>query len=150
VSGGTAFAATLALTAGLAGSAQAAVMGRFGERVGSLEALTWALVLSGLLAVVALLATRRGLGGLPEAWSSPKWLWLGALFGTFVVFTITYASPRIGTTATIALLVAGQLAAGAIIDRFGLFGLERIAFTWPRAIGIVLLVAGAVLTLRRS
>jgi bacterial/archaeal transporter family-2 protein len=149
VSGGTAVAAALALTAGLAGSAQAAVMGRFGERVGSLEALTWALLLSGLLAVLALLVVRRGLGGLPDAWSSPKWLWLGALFGAFVVFTITYTSPRIGTTATIALLVASQLAAGAIIDRFGLFGLERIAFTWPRAAGIVLLVVGAALTLRR-
>jgi bacterial/archaeal transporter family-2 protein len=149
VSGGTAAAAALALAAGLAGSAQAAVMGRFGERVGSIEAVTWAFLLSAGLALLALLATRRGLGGLADAWSSPKWLWLGALFGTFIVFTITFTSPRIGTTATIALLVAGQLVAAAVIDRYGLFGFERIALSWPRVLGILLLALGASLTLRR-
>jgi transporter family-2 protein len=149
VSGGTGAAALLALAAGLAGSLQAAVMGRFGERVGSVEALTWALLLSSLLSLVTLLVARRGLGQLSEAWSVPKWLWLGALMGTFVVFTITYTSPRIGTTATIALLVAGQLAMGVVIDRYGLFGFERIALTWPRVLGLVLLAAGAALTLRK-
>jgi bacterial/archaeal transporter family-2 protein len=149
MSGGTGLAAALALAAGLAGSVQAAVMGRFGERVGSLEALTWATILSVLLAVAALLVVRGGLGGLVDSWHAPKWLWLGAAMGTFIVFTITFASPRIGTAATIGLLVAGQLAAGAVIDRFGLFGFERIAFTWPRALGILLLAVGAVLTLKR-
>ena len=37
MSGGTAAAATLALIAGLAGSIQVAVMGRFGERIGSFD-----------------------------------------------------------------------------------------------------------------
>jgi len=58
-------------------------------------------------------------------------------------------SPRIGTTATIALLVAGQLVAGTVIDRFGLFGFERIALSGPRVLGIALLAAGAALTLKR-
>ena len=124
-------------------------MGRLGERVGSVEALTWASLLSVLVATAALLVVRGGLGGLADAWQAPKWLWLGAVMGTFIVFTITYASPRIGTAATIGLLVAGQLAAGAVIDRYGLFGFEQIALTWPRALGIGLLAVGAVLTLRR-
>lgn len=149
MSGGTGLAATLALAAGLAGSVQAAVMGRFGERVGALEALAWAFLLSVVIALAALIVARRGFGNLGAAWTAPKWLWLGALLGTFIVFTITLVSPRIGTTATIALLVAGQLAAGAAIDRFGLFGFERIALGWPRALGIALLAAGAALTLRR-
>jgi transporter family-2 protein len=142
-------AAALALAAGLAGSVQAAVMGRFGERIGSLEALAWATILSVLIAMAALLVARRGLGNLGEAWSAPKWLWLGAALGTFIVFTITLVSPRIGTTATIALLVAGQLVAGTVIDRFGLFGFEQIALTWPRVLGIAMLAAGAALTLKR-
>jgi transporter family-2 protein len=149
VSGGTGLAAALALAAGLAGSVQAAVMGRFGERIGSLEALAWATILSVLIAMAALLVARRGLGNLGEAWSAPKWLWLGAALGTFIVFTITLVSPRIGTTATIALLVAGQLVAGTVIDRFGLFGFEQIALTWPRVLGIAMLAAGAALTLKR-
>ena len=124
-------------------------MGRFGERVGSLEAVTWAFLLSAMLSLVALLVARRGLGQLSEVWSVPKWLWLGALMGTFIVFTITYTSPRIGTTATIGLLVAGQLAMGAAIDRYGMFGFERIALSWPRVLGIALLAAGAALTLRK-
>jgi transporter family-2 protein len=149
MSGGTGLAAALALAAGLAGSVQAAVMGRFGERIGTLEALAWATVLSTVIAVGALLLARRGVGGLADAWTAPKWLWAGAALGTFIVFTITVTSPRIGTTATIALLVAGQLAMGAVIDRYGLFGFEQIAFSWPRVLGIALLAAGAALTLKR-
>ena len=124
-------------------------MGRFGERTGKVEALAWASLLSLGLALVLLFVVRRGPGDISGAWSSPKWLWLGALLGTFIVFTITVVSPRIGTTATIALLVAGQLVAGTVIDRFGLFGFERIALSGPRVLGIALLAAGAALTLKR-
>ena len=53
--------------------------------------------------------------------------------------SITFAQPRIGATATIGILIAGQLAMGAVIDRFGLFGVDQIAISWPRALGIVLL-----------
>jgi uncharacterized membrane protein YdcZ (DUF606 family) len=49
----------------------------------------------------------------------------------------------------LAILIAGQLAMGAVIDRFGLFGAERVAFAWPRVLGITLLAVGAALTLRR-
>jgi transporter family-2 protein len=65
------------------------------------------------------------------------------------VLTITVVTPRLGATATIALLISGQLAMGAAIDRYGWFGVERVALTWPRALGILLLAAGAALALRR-
>lgn len=144
-----ALAALLAVLAGLAGSVQVAIMGRLGQRVGSVEAVAWATVLSSVLAVVALLVVRQSLHGLVDSARQPPWLWLGALMGTFIVFTITFAGPRIGTTATIGVLIAGQLAMGAVIDRFGLFGLEKIPLDAPRTIGILLLAAGAVLTLRK-
>jgi transporter family-2 protein len=143
------YAALLSLAAGITGAIQVAVMGRFGERVGALEALAFALLLSAALALVVLLAARGTAAGLADAARSPRWLWAGALMGTFVVLSITIAGPRIGVIAVTALLIAGQLAAAVVIDRFGLFGLERIALTWPRALGIALLAAGAILTLRR-
>jgi len=109
----------------------------------------WQRAIDVFATLVLLFVVRRGPGDISGAWSSPKWLWLGALLGTFIVFTITVVSPRIGTTATIALLVAGQLVAGTVIDRFGLFGFERIALSGPRVLGIALLAAGAALTLKR-
>lgn len=61
------FAAVLAFAAGLGGAVQIAVQGRLGERVGSLEALTTAAVVGGLIALTALLLVRRSVGGVGEA-----------------------------------------------------------------------------------
>ncbi len=145
----TAFAAVLAFAAGLGGAVQIAVQGRLGDRVGSLEALTTAALVGGLIALVALLLVRRSLGGVGDALTGPKWLLLGGVMGAFIVFSITVAGPRIGVVATTAFLIAAQFALAAVIDRYGWFGVERVAFSWPRVLGIGLLVAGAALTLRR-
>lgn len=143
------YAALLSFAAGIAGAVQVAVMGRFGERIGSLEALAFSLLLSTAIAAVVLLAARGTVGGFADAARAPKWLWIGALMGSFVVFTITVAGPRIGVVAVTALLIAGQFAAALAIDRFGLFGQEQIGLSWPRVLGIALLAAGAALTLAR-
>jgi transporter family-2 protein len=139
----------LALLAGLAGSVQAAVMGRFGERVGVLEALAFASLVQAVLTAALLLGVRQSLSGYADAARQPPWLWTGGVMGAFIVLTVTLATPRIGTAATIGLLIAGQLAMGVAIDRFGLFGFEEISISWPRALGIVLLGVGAALSLHR-
>lgn len=147
--GVTATAVALTALAGLAGSIQVAVMGRFGDRIGILEALTFATAVQLVLAAGILLAARLGVGGLGGGFGAPPWMWLGGVMGLTVVFTITFAQPRIGATATIGILIAGQLVMGALIDRFGLFGVDRIGISLPRAIGIALLGIGAALSLVR-
>ena len=150
MSGGTAAAATLALTAGLAGSVQVAVMGRFGERIGSFEAIAANLLFSTLIATTLLLVLRQSLAGFGDALHSPWWYWVGGGgMGVVVVLTITVVTPRIGTTATIGLLIAGQLAMGVLIDRYGWFGVEQVPISWPRLLGVLLLAVGALLALRR-
>jgi len=145
----TAFAAVIAAAAGLGGAVQIAVQGRLGDRVGSLEAVATASLIGALLALVVLLAARRSLAGIGEAVSSPKWMLLGGAMSAFIILAITVAGPRIGVVATTAFLIAAQFALAAVIDRYGWFGVERIAFSWPRVLGISLLVIGAALTLRR-
>ena len=148
--GGTAAAASLALVAGLAGSIQVAVMGRFGERIGSFEALAANLIFSSIVATTVLLVLRQNLAGFGEALRSPWWYWVGGGgMGVVVVLTITVVTPRIGTAATIGLLIAGQLAMGVVIDRYGLFGVDKVPLSWPRVLGVLLLAVGAVLALRR-
>ncbi|HVC88357.1 MAG TPA: DMT family transporter [Gaiellaceae bacterium] len=145
----TSAAVALSVVAGLAGSVQVAVMGRFGGRIGVLEALAFASALQLLLSLIMLLVVRSGFGGIGNAFRTPAWMWLGGLMGLTVVLAITFAQPRLGATATIGILIAGQLVMGAAIDRYGLFGVDRIAISAPRAAGIVLLGIGAALSLVR-
>ena len=147
---GNALATGLAVAAGLAGSVQVALMSRLGERIGVLEALAFSATLTAGLAVVILVLAHRSMAGFGRAVHQPWWMLLGGVMGLLIVFTITYAGPRIGVAATVGILIAGQLAMGAAIDRWGLFGSQRIALHWPRLVGIVLLAVGAALSLRKS
>ncbi len=137
------------MAAGLAGSIQVALMSRLGERIGVLEALAFSTVLTAGVAVVILLLAHQSVDGFAQAVHQPWWMLLGGLMGLLIVFTVTYAGPRIGVAATVGILIAGQLAMGAAIDRWGLFGSERIALHWPRLLGIGLLAVGAGLSLKK-
>jgi transporter family-2 protein len=139
----------LSLAAGAAGAIQVAVMGRFGDRVGTLQALAFSTAFTAVLVFCILLVARRSLAGYGDALRSPPWLWIGGAMGAFIVFTITLVQPRLGTFATVAIFIVAQIAAGVAIDRFGWFGVERVGLEWPRVMGIVLLASGAVLALRR-
>ena len=143
------FAAILAFAAGLGGAVQIAVQGRLGDRVGSLEAVATAAVVGGTIAIVALLVARRSLTGVSDAVAGPKWQLLGGAMSVFIVLAITVAGPRIGVVATTAFLIAAQFGLATAIDRYGWFGVEQVGVTWPRLLGIGLLVVGAALTLRR-
>jgi transporter family-2 protein len=145
----TGLAALLAFAAGLGGAVQIAVQGRLGERVGSLEALTTTALVGGAIALVLLLLVRRSLSGVGDAFAGPKWLLLGGVMGAFIVFAITVAGPRIGVVTTTAFLIAAQFGFATAIDRFGWFGVDRVATSWPRLAGVGLMLVGAALTLRR-
>ena len=142
-------ATALAVAAGLAGSIQIAIMSRLGERIGVVQALGFATLLTAVLAFALLLVTRRSAAGYERALHQPWWTMMGGFMGLLIIFTITYAGPRIGVAATVGILIAGQLIMGAAIDRWGLFGSEKIALHWPRVLGLLLLAGGAALSLRK-
>ena len=146
---GSALATVLAVAAGLAGSVQVAVMSRLGERIGVFPALAFSTLLTAVLALGLLVVARRSVAGYERALHQPWWMLLGGVMGALIIFAITYAGPRIGVAATVGILIAGQLFAGAAIDKWGLFGSARIALHWPRLLGIALLAAGAALSLKK-
>jgi transporter family-2 protein len=102
-----------------------------------------------LAALGMLVVAERSLDAYVGAFRQPWWMLAGGVMGLIVVFTITFAGPRIGVAAVVGILIAGQLVMGAAIDRWGLFGAERIPLSWPRLLGILLLAAGAALSLRK-
>src|SRR5437588_11350430 len=92
-------------------------MSRLGERIGVGEALAFATLVSAAIACVGLLVVRRSLSGYERALHQPGWTLSGGLFGLFIVFTVTYAGPRIGVAATGRILIAGQPVMGAATGR---------------------------------
>jgi bacterial/archaeal transporter family-2 protein len=149
VAAGSAIAVLVCVVAGLGGGIQAAIMGRFGERIGVVESVAFSSLVTTALALVVVFLSRQTVTGIGEGFRAPAWLWLGGVMSGLIVFAVALAPPRIGTTTTIALIIAGNLAAAAVIDRYGLFGLEQIGLSPVRILGIVLLAVGAGLTLHR-
>jgi transporter family-2 protein len=142
-------AVVVASAAGLGGAVQAAVMGELGDRVGIVPAVAVSVLVALVCGLVALLVWERSFAGLRAAAHEPAWLWIGGVMSVFIVFAVTVGPPRIGVTATVAVVIAGNLVSAAVIDRFGMFGVERVALGWPRVAGFVLLALGAALTLKR-
>ncbi len=124
-------------------------MGRFGERIGVVEAVAFASMVTTLVALASLLVVRQSVSGLADGLRAPPWMWLAGVMSALIVFAVALGPPRIGTTTTIALIIAGNLVMAAVIDRYGLFGLDRIGLTPVRVLGIALLGLGAGLTLYR-
>jgi transporter family-2 protein len=146
----TGLAIALAVAAGLAGAVQAAVMGELGGRVGVFPALAFSGVVAVAIGLALLFAANQSFRGLGDVAREPMWLWSGGALSVLIILAITVASPRIGLAATIGIIIAFNLGVAALIDRFGWFGFDQIAITWTRALGLVLLGAGAALSLFKN
>jgi transporter family-2 protein len=69
----------------------------------------------------------------------------GGLLGACYVTANIVLAPRLGVAALVSLIVAGQLAAGLVLDHFGLLGLAERGLTLWRAAGVALVFAGALM-----
>ena len=148
MSGGTALAVVMSISAGFAGSMQAAALGRLGDRVGTVEAVGFSTLVAGATGILVLLVARRSRSpASAHAFHQPLWMWLGGILSAFIVLSITFAAPKIGVAAAIGLVITGNLVVAALIDRFGWFGVEQIPLDWTRVVGILLLAGGAALVL---
>jgi transporter family-2 protein len=125
-------------------------MGELGERVGIVPAVALSVIVAFLCGIAALLVWERSFSGVRAALHEPAWLWIGGLMSIFIVFAVTVGPPRIGVTATVALVIAGNLLSAAVIDRYGLFGQDVIPIDRWRLLGLLLLAVGAALTLSRA
>lgn len=102
---------------------------------------------------LALLVLLAGVGGARVAPGSvatiPAWAWLGGLLGAAYVAGTIVAAPRLGAVALLALTLAGQMLAALVVDHYGIVGFPRNPITLSRLLGTALLVAGALLIVRR-
>lgn len=82
---------------------------------------------------------------------APKWAYLSGVIGALSVVTVNLAiSGPIGLSGTLALSLSGQIIFGRVVDAFGLFGMQRRAFTSIDFIQIFLILSGAFIIIFKA
>ncbi|HVA19833.1 MAG TPA: DMT family transporter, partial [Solirubrobacteraceae bacterium] len=88
-------------------------------------------------------------GSFGQVGKAPWWALVGGLLGAVYVTVAILTVRTLGVSGLTAIVIAGQLAAAVAIDRFGLLGIARQPISTGRIVGLVLLVAGVALVVRR-
>ena len=74
---------------------------------------------------------------------------LGGIAGAAIVAVSLITVRTLGAGGVTAALVAAQLIVAVILDRFGVLGLHQVQIDWSRAVGVALIIAGALLVTGR-
>jgi bacterial/archaeal transporter family-2 protein len=142
-------AVTLAVAAGCLVGLQAPVNARLGRQVGALQAATVSFTVGTLALVLVASLSSGGLSGVANATKAPWWALIGGLLGAFYVTVALLTVRTLGLSALTAIVVSGQLAIAVVVDRFGLLGIAKQHIDAPRIVGLVMLLIGVVLVVRR-
>jgi len=136
----------IGLLGGVAVGTQTPIINQISQRIG---VATGSIIvhISGALVSVLLLIVRGG-EALQDWRTLPWWMYGVGGFGVLLFLTINYTIPRIGAAAAIALVIAGQLMTGLVIDQLGLFGAMPRSIDLGRLAGLALLLAGGYLIAR--
>jgi len=140
------------LLAMLVGGAQTVQVGMNATLARVIGSPVWASAVSfvvGLLALVGFAAVSGSRASAGSFGQVPAWAWMGGLLGACYVASVTIVGPRLGGMTMVALVIAGQLMVALVVDQFGILGYPQIAVTPTRLLGAVLLLAGALLVMRR-
>lgn len=129
------------LIGGIAVGLQVPMSGAMSAKLGPV-ATSLIIHLGGAL-VSALLLIFVGGVNLREVDQLPKPFLLAGVSGVVLYLVLAFTLPRVGATVSVALLILAQLTIGLIIDHFGWLGMPQHSFNVARALGVVLLVAGA-------
>ena len=135
-------AATLALGAVVA--LQPPVNSELGKRTSDLGAAFVSVTLTFLVLLVIFLIVGDW-GSLSKLKEVPAIYLTGGLYGALFVIVSLITVRHLGAGLTIALLIAGQLIVAALLDHYGVLGLEQIELSTVRVIGMAALLGGCVL-----
>jgi transporter family-2 protein len=142
-------AVALATAAGCFVGLQPAVNARLGRQVGNLQAATVSFIVGTLALMLVTSLSSGGLSGVGNVGKAPWWALIGGVLGAFYVAVALLTVRTLGLSALTAIVVTGQLTIAVVVDRFGLLGLSKQQIGAPRIVGLLLLLAGVVLVVRK-
>jgi len=98
--------------------------------------------------LIYVLVSRIPLSQLSGVREAPMITWIGGLLGAFFITATLLTVPKLGVALTFSLVILGQMIVTLPMDHFGLLGVMVRSITWPRILGVVLVIAGTILILR--
>ena len=136
----------IAVIGGSAGALQGQFMGLMDKNIGTLESVFITYVSGGIIAALAMLASR---GGNLRAFQAVPWYALSSgLVGLIIIGSIGYTVPRLGLSKAFTIIVTSQFLVAAILDHYGLLGAAVRPMDLSRLAGMALLVGGVWLIVR--
>ncbi len=139
----------LAVTVGMAGTAQAAINNKLNEFISNPIVVAFASFVIGSVALlIYVLASGGQLSSIWTAKNVPWIAWTGGILGAYFVACTVILVPRLGVALTFSLIIAGQMVLTLIIDHYGFFDVPVRQISLARVAGTALIVLGVVLIRR--
>ena len=132
----------IAFISGALMSVQGVFNTRVSEKIGLLESNTIVQGSAFILALIAMLIF--GKGDILKVTECNKLYLFGGVLGFVITITVMLSISNLSPTIAISVILISQLFVAALIDAFGLFGAEKVPFTWTKYLGIILMVAGVI------
>ena len=139
----TTFFLLMALLAGMSVPTQAGINAQLGLWTRSpVLASTISFMVGTLTLILYSLASRIPLPSLATVGNHPWWIWVGGALGAFFVTATIILVPKLGATAMVALILAGQMIASLLLDHFGVLGYPLHPINLGRIAGVLLVCGG--------
>ncbi|NLM53179.1 MAG: DMT family transporter [Firmicutes bacterium] len=139
----------LAFIAGVAMAFQGSLNTGLGKIIGLLESTFVVHLVGTALILLLLFVLRLGKGDLGKITTAPWYLFLGGIIGVIIYYAVIASMARVGVAKATTAIIVGQVGTALLLDHFGCFGLEKVPFTWLKAVGVILLACGARLMLMK-
>jgi len=125
---------------------QGSVNSVLGEKIGLAETNFFVHITAAIILIVIVLFKNSEVN-YDQLKNIPWYLYIGGILAIIITYGVMLSIPRLGVAVATTSIVAAQVMTASAIDHFGLFGLEKVPFSWIRFAGIIFLAIGVRLLL---
>lgn len=137
------FGIITAIISGISMTLQGIFNTRLNEKIGIWETTT--LIQGIAFACSFLIAFFFGSGNYHNIKDTNKIYLISGALGVVITFTVIKSISLMGAAMGIGIILTAQLLSAALINAFGLFGSEKITFSFNNFIGISLMIIGIII-----
>lgn len=134
----------LALAAGMFAAVQTSINTQVNQRVGLWEATALVHFVGLVFGIVMMFVFSRNISFRPLL-DINKFYLMGGVFGVLIVSSAITSFSLLGAAYATILILLAQIVASAIIDNYGLFGMQTIPMDFQKVLGAVVILIGIVI-----